>query len=97
MVGQIIVAKIKTCFAASRVGLVGSSEPKLSHTFCHPCLVAFVLLARRLPMLIIAKGRPPHFFKMQFDTSSSSSFGNLSAEQKILLKNNSRDVASDNR
>jgi len=37
-------------------------------------------------LLIIAKGNPPPFFKMQFDTSSNSSFGNLSLEPKILFK-----------
>lgn len=48
-------------------------------------------------MLTIAKGKPPHFFKMEFYTSSNSSFGNLSSEPNILLKNSSLDVASDSR
>jgi hypothetical protein len=57
----------------------------------------FGLLARRLPMLTIAKGKPPHFFNMAFEISSNSLFGVPSTKPNILLKNSSRDAISDRR
>ena len=51
------------------------------------------MFANKLDILIIANGRPPHFFSILFETCFSTS-GQRSSEPNILLKNNVSDCKS---
>uniref|UniRef100_A0A0A8Z072 Uncharacterized protein n=1 Tax=Arundo donax TaxID=35708 RepID=A0A0A8Z072_ARUDO len=52
-----------------------------------------LLLANKPAILIMANGKPPHFFKISLATSINSR-GQSSLEQKVLLRNNLRESSS---
>ena len=70
----------------SRLLVFSSAVPIDLLTFSHSSLMAG-RFASKPDMLIIANGRPPHFFKILLETSFNIS-GQSSSEPNNLLKNN---------
>ena len=73
-------------FIPSKLLVFSIAEPIDLLTFSHSSLTCG-LFANKLDMLIIANGRPPHFFSILFEICFSKA-GQWSSEPNILLKNN---------
>uniref|UniRef100_A0A8R7U2M0 Uncharacterized protein n=1 Tax=Triticum urartu TaxID=4572 RepID=A0A8R7U2M0_TRIUA len=70
----------------SRILVFSSAEPIDLLTFSHSCLFSG-RFASKPDILIIANGRPPHFFRISLQTSFNMP-GQCSSEPNNLLKNN---------
>jgi hypothetical protein len=73
-------------FIPSKLRFLSNAEPIDLVTLSHSPLIAG-RFASKLDILIIANGRPPHFFSILSETCFSIS-GQQFGEPNILLKNN---------
>lgn len=71
----------------SKLGFVPNGVPKEFRILSHSCIILAGRQANRLAIVIIASGKPPHFFKISAETSSYCE-GQPSLDRITLLKNN---------